>query len=169
MKRIISLFLTGAILLTFISCANKKVLPETLSCETILSGLKEEMEFPKAEKTYLKSENNFDAFSMSLWSDGAFKQSKEAELIDDYAVFLSAGAEAFEVAIIKFKTPDEKAVEDLLERRKTTLSSGDKGAYDPDFELRMENAVIYNDGRFGILLITEDNSKALKAIEKLKQ
>ena len=169
MKRIILLFLIIGVLLSFVSCGGKKTLPETLSCESVLEEIEKEIVFPKAEKIYLKSQNNFDAFSMSLWSDGAFKQSEEAELIEDYAIFLSAGAESFEVAIIKFKTPDEKAVGDLLERRKTTLSSGDKGAYDPDFELRMENAVIYNDGRFGILLITEDNSKALKVLEGLKE
>ncbi len=169
MKRLITLFLIVTIFMTFVSCGNKKALPETLNCETILSALQQELEFPKAEKTYLKSQNNFDAFSMSLWSDGAFKQSEEAELIDDYAVFLSAGAESFEVAILKFKTPDEKKIEDLLTRRKKTLESGDKGAYDPDFEVRMENAVIYNDGRFGMLLITQDNDQALKVIEKLKE
>ena len=170
MKRIISLFLIGAIFMTFASCGPKKALPQDTSCESILKGIEQVIEMPKYEKLYLKSQNNLDAVSLSLWCDGELTSFSETSMIEDYAVFLAAGVETFEIAILKYaESVDQKTKEDIFERRKNTLASGDKGAYDPNFENMMGCSVIYIDGNFAILLITEDNDKALEAIENLKQ
>lgn len=170
MRKIIALFLIGAILLTFVSCGAKKALPQDTSCEDILKAIEQVIDMPKYEKLYLKSEDNLDALSMSLWCDGALTSFDDTSMIEDYAIFLAAGTETFEIAILKFAaSTDKNTKEEIFERRKKTIASGDKGAYDPDFENMMESSVAYINGNFGILLITKDNDKALEQIEKLKQ
>lgn len=170
MKKIIALFLIGAIFVTFISCGNKKTLPQDTSCEAILKEIEQVIEMPKYEKLYLKSENNLDAVSLSLWCDGTLTSFSEASVIEDYAIFLAAGVETFEIAILKYAdSVDQKTKEDIFERRKNTLASGDKGNYDPNFEAMMESSVVHIDGDFAILLITKDNDNALKQIDGLKQ
>ena len=170
MRKIIALFLIGAILLTFVSCGTKKALPQDTSCEAILKEIEQVIEMPKYEKLYLKSQNNLDAVSLSLWCDGTLTSFSETSMIEDYAIFLAAGVETFEIAILKYAdSVDQKTKEDIFERRKTTLASGDKGAYDTNFEAMMDSSTVHIDGDFAILLITKDNDKALETIESLKQ
>ena len=170
MKKITALFLIGTILMTFVSCGAKKALPQDTSCESILTAIEQVMEMPKYEKLYLKSKDNFDPYSMSLWLSAEYTSFSESGMIEDYAVFVGAGTETFEIAILKFADTTDKAnKEELFEKRKNTLASGDKGAYDPNFDNTMKDAVVDIDGNFAILLITQDNDKALEAIENLKQ
>ncbi|MBR6572260.1 MAG: DUF4358 domain-containing protein [Clostridia bacterium] len=170
MKKIISLFLISAIFMTFVSCGSKKSLPQDTSCEAILTAIEQVIDMPKYEKLYLKSEDNFDSYSMSLWRDAAFSDFDQSHIIEDYAIFLGEGVETFEIAILKFSDSTDKATkEEIFEKRKKTLAAGDKGAYDPNFENTMNNAVVHIDGNFAIMLITKDNDKALEAIENLKK
>ena len=170
MKKIISLFLICLCIVSLASCGAKKTLPEDTSCEAVLNAIEQVVDMPKYEKLYLKSKDNLDDFSMSLWCDGVFTSFAQMQLIEDYAVFTGTGTETFEIAIFKFNaSADEKTKEDIFTRRKNTLASGDKGAYDPNFENMMESSVVYFDGDFGMLLITGDNEKALEIIENLKQ
>ena len=167
MKKFAAILLV-ALMLFAVSCTDEKSLPDNLSCEEIVAELQSVGEKPEYEKFYRKSENNLDAFSMSLWADGSFRECDELELLEDYAIYLGAGTDTYEVTVLKAKEQqDLEKLENLIERRKQTLQNGDKGMYDPSFETKMSNAVVKTNGNFVIFLITDDNDAALKAIEKL--
>lgn len=171
MKKIICLtFAIMFILLSFAACSVKKSLPDDVTCEDILTAVLSVENAPESEKEYLKSENNLDALSMGIWADGLYEECEEKELLSDYAIYLGAGVKTYEITVLKAKGKGDVAgLVDLVERRKTTLELGDKGMYDPDFEVRMSNSVVYTDGLFVIFLITEDNDSAIKAVEQLQE
>lgn len=170
MKKLVCLLLSVLMIVSlFIACGTQKSFPEDISCEDILNAAQSVGSIPEAENVYLKSQDNLDAYSMSLWVDGIFEESEELELLKDYAIFLGAGVTTYEVAVIKAESEkDVETLKDIIARHKQTLTLGDKGMYDPDFDIRMENSVVYEDGLFVIFLVTEDNTAAKQAIEKLK-
>lgn len=169
MKKITAILMV-ALMLFAVSCTAQKSLPDSLSCEEILTTLQSVGEKTDYEKYYQKSQNNLDSLSMSLWSDGVFEECAEFDLLEDYAIYLGAGTDTYEVTVLKSKNEaDTEKLVDLVERRKKTLENGDKGMYDPSFETKMSNAVLKTDGPFVIFLITNDNEAALKAAEALKK
>ncbi|MBE6779501.1 MAG: DUF4358 domain-containing protein [Ruminococcaceae bacterium] len=169
MKKIIVLLMALTLLFT-VGCGGEKSFPDNLSCEDIVAAYQSAGEKPEYEKFYRKSENNLDAFSMSLWADGSFQECDELELLEDYAIYLGSGADTYEVTVLKAKNEaDTEKLIDLIKRRKKTLENGDKGMYDQSFETKMANSVVKTDGKFVIFLITDDNDAAIKAAEKLKE
>ncbi len=169
MKKITAILMV-ALMLFAVSCTAQKSLPDSLSCEEILTTLQSVGEKTDYEKYYQKSQNNLDSLSMSLWSDGVFEECAEFDLLEDYAIYLGAGTDTYEVTVLKSKNEaDTEKLVDLVERRKETLANGDKGMYDQAFETKMANSVLKTDGRFVIFLITNDNEAALKAAEALKK
>ena len=108
--------------------------------------------------------------TLSILADSTYEECAEYALLDGYAMYLCGGRQTFEIDVLKAK--DEAGVQSLqalLERRMKTLSAGDKAMYDPDFQSMMDNAKLYTDGLFVILLITYDNSAAQSAVDALKQ
>ncbi len=169
MKKIIVLLMVLILLFT-VGCSGEKSFSDNLSCEDIAAAYQSVGEKPEYEKFYRKSENNLDAFSMSLWADGLFQECEELELLEDYAIYLGSGADTYEVTVLKAKNEqDIDVLVDLIERRKKTLQNGDKGMYDQNFETKMANSVLKTDGKFVVFLITDDNDAALKAAEKLEE
>ncbi len=123
---------------------------------------------PQSNTSY--RDNEMDSYTMSLWADGLYGECAEFSLLEDYSVFYSADNSTYEISVLKAKTKEEVSkLEAVLERRKNTLSEGDKAAYDPNFNELINSSQIITDGNFVILLITPDNDAAIKAIEKLKQ
>lgn len=171
MKRLFCLIFTILLFITcFSACSGGKSFPEDITCEDILNEALSTENPPESEKQYIKSQGNLDALSMGLWADGLYKECAELELLGDYAIYLGAGVKTYEITILKAENKkDVNTLVDLIERRKKTLELGDKGMYDPDFEVRMSNALVYKDGLFVIFLITEDNDAVYKAIRNLKE
>ena len=166
-KKIMVVFLVLA--LTFCVACGGKSLPETTTCEQILTAATSAQSYGNV-KTYIKGKVELDAFFMSLWADGSFEECQEFDLISDYAICYSNDNKTFEIAILRAEKPDDVArLQDLLERRKQTLSQGDKAEYDPDFKELMSNCKIITDEKFVMLLITEDNASVVNAIENLKK
>ncbi|MBR5472667.1 MAG: DUF4358 domain-containing protein [Clostridia bacterium] len=157
------------VLLLICACGNTKQFSKNVTCEMILNAATD-VESHDNTQTYIKNKNELDSFYMSLWSDGLFKECEEFDLIDDYAICYSNDNTTYEISVLKAKTNnDAQQLKSLLERRKQTLSEGDKAEYDPNFNLRMDDAKILVEGDFVILLITPDNTAVLDAIEKLKE
>ncbi len=157
------------LLVCLIACNNNSSFREGITCEDILTTIIDATKHPDADKIYKKTENNLDSNSFSLWVDGIFQESEEFEFISDYAIFVSAGTTTYEVAVLKTDSCNSvELIKELYERRKETLSLGDKGMYDPEFETRLSNSKIKIVGEFALLIITDDNDAALDAIEKLK-
>ena len=171
MKKAIAILLSVLmIMVVFTACGEKETFPQDVSCEDIMKAAQSVGEVPEAQNIYLKSQENLDSCSMSLWVDGIFEESKELDKLKDYAIFLSAGVTTYEIAVLKAQSEkDIDVLKDIINRRKQTLTLGDKGMYDPDFDVRMENAEVYNDGMFVIFLVTEDNAASKNAIENLKK
>ncbi len=169
MKRIISLFF--AVLFLFAAgCAKEKGFADTVTCESIVEAVNSAGAVPKFEKYYRKSENNLDSQTFSLWADGLYVESEEYDLIQDYAMYLGAGTNTYEVVALKAETNyDAQTIAELFERRKETLANGDKGMYDLNFNKRMENSVVEVVGKYAIFLVTDFNDQALAAIENLKE
>lgn len=125
---------------------------------------------PESNTTYMQKMQALDAYTMSLWADGAYTECDEFGLLDEYHIFYSADNSTYEVSVLKAKSDsDILKLESVLERRKQTLSQGDKAEYDPNFKKLMNDSEIKTEGKFVILLITPDNDAAIKAIEDLKQ
>ncbi len=171
MKQTLSFLLAAILLLSALcGCREKNTFPENVTCEDIMKAVQSAGDVPEAEKVYLSGDNNLDATLMSLWADGLYEECSEFELISDYAIFLCAGTDTYEIAVLKAR--DEGGVSKLtklIERRKETLAVGDKGAYDPKFDMRMENSVLYSDGLFVIFIVTDYNENAVEAIKNLKK
>ena len=107
---------------------------------------------------------------MSMWSDGVFDECQEFDLISDYAICYSNDNNTFEISVLKAeKKEDASKLVSLLERRKQTLATGDKAAYDPEFEMLLEKSEILVCDSFVILLITQNNDAVISAIETLKK
>ena len=170
MKRAVSLILAAVLLSSCVACAREKNFPEDVTCEMIMEAAQSTHNPPEAEKIYTKAKENFDAYSMSLWVYGLYEECEKFKLLSDYAVYLSAGATTYEIAVLKAHEKDNvQDLVDLIEQRKKTLALGEKGMYDPEFETRMENAVIIEHGLFVIFLVTDNNSNAIKEIENLEE
>lgn len=169
-KSLCILLILVLVIVCFSACGANKSFPQNITCENIMQAAQSVAEVPKYSKFYLKSKDNLDAYSISLWADGEFKECEELQLISDYAMYLGGATSTYEVTVLKAKSSEdlEKLI-NLIERRKQTLASGDEGFYDPNFDLRMENSVVYSDDLFVIFLITDDNDSAVKAIETLKE
>lgn len=168
MKKCIVWFLV-AILFVLTACNDTSQFREDVTCKDIMNTAIDATNKPDADKIYLKDDNSFDAGTFSLWTDGLFGESEELSLISDYAVYISAGTTTYEVAVLKAnESSDTDAIKSIVERRKETLSLGDKGMYDPMFKERMSNSKILTVGDFVILIITDDNDAVLKAFENLK-
>ncbi len=170
MKKIsvfLSVLLTTVVLLC--GCKTNLELSSNLTCEDILNAAVLATDAPEFEHKYIKSENNLDAFAMSLWSDGLYAESEDLVLLNDYAIYVAAGTTTYEVAVLKAKSPNDiEKLLSIVEKRKKTISQGDKGMYDPNFSIRIENSVIKADGNFVIFLLTDNNDAAIDAIDALK-
>ena len=168
MKKLFSALLIISICLLS-ACSDSQSFKEGTSCEEIMNAVVEVTEHPQSDKVYLKAEDNLDTYSLSLWADGLYQECEEFELLFDYAIFVSAGTTTYEVAVLKAdKKENVEKVKDLINRRKETLSLGDKGMYDPDFQSRMSNSQLKAVGEYVIFIVTDDNDAALDAIEQFK-
>ena len=168
MKRILILFII--VLLVLLSgCTSNQSFREGITCEDIMNAIIDVTDHPEADKIYLKSQDNFDAFALSLWADGMYQECDDIALIDDYAIFVSAGTTTYEIAVLKTDTINSTdKLEALMSHRKQTLELGDKGMYDPKFDLRMSTSKTLTVGNFVLFIITDDNDAALNAIEALQ-
>lgn len=166
-----NLFLFGVIfsLLLCVACGQNTSFGSDITAEQILNTATT-VQIYDNNKTYIKGKVEMDAFSMSMWSDGVFDECKEFDLISDYAVCYSNDNNTFEISVLKAeKKEDTDKLVSLLERRKQTLATGDKAAYDPEFKMLMEKSEILVEDEFVILLITHDNDAVISAIETLKK
>ena len=167
MKKLLSVFIAVMLALALTACGG--AIPQNTSCEEILAAAQSSHTPPDCEKLYEKSQGNLDAFSLSLWADGLYEECGDIELLDDYAIYIGAGSISYEIAVLKAKSKSDTAkLEQLIERRKATLSLGDRAMYDPDFQTKMDNSIMYSDGQLVIFLLTDDNDAALKKINELK-
>lgn len=156
-------------LLIFTACGETKTFPENISCKTILDAAATAETYDNT-KTYTKDKDDLDAFLMSMWSDGIFAECEDFDIISDYAICYSNDNTTYEIAVLKATSNENVSkLVSLLERRKQTLSEGDKAEYDPNFNLLMNDAKILTDGCFAMLLITSDNNAVIEAIENLKE
>lgn len=160
----------AALMLLLLSGCGEAVLPQDISAEQVLEECLKVGENPEISSEYLKSKNNFDSFKMSLWADGIYAECPEAEMVSDYAIVTGSAKDTFEISVLKADNAENaKQLRAVLQRRKQTISGSDNSNYDPNFTKRFENLVIKEDGLFVMLIMTEDNSKRLEQIEKLKK
>ena len=171
MKKLQRIIICTLCFLLLTACGNTKSLPSDLSAKEIADAIvQQEGNSPTANTYYLKDGNALNAYTMSLWVDGAYQECTEFDLLDDYAVFYSADNSTYEVAVLKAKVQDDVSkLTEVLDRRKQTLSQGDKAEYDPNFDKLMSDSKVITSGNFVILLITPSNDVAIEAIDALKQ
>lgn len=170
MKRIALSVIAGilAVLLAFSLAGCQKSLSADTSCLDIMQAAVDATKAPGYQVIY-ELNDNFSATDMSLWADGVFEESKEFSLLKECAVYISDGSVAYEVAVLKAENNDDaEKLLTVLENRLETFSGGDKAAYDTTFEKKRQSVKIYTDGSFAIMLLTEDNAAAKKAIDALK-
>lgn len=170
MKNIINKLIICVICICLLTaCSGAKSFPQDITSEQILNTAVTVESYDNTQ-TYIKGKVDLDAFFMSMWSDGLFDECEEFDLISDYAICYSSDNNTYEVSVLKAKSKDDvQSLVSLLERRKATLSAGDKAAYDSDFKMLLDASRILVEENFAILLITHDNDAVIAAIEKLKQ
>lgn len=170
MKKIAKIFISAilAVLLALSFCGCSAKLSDEIACKDIMQAAVDATAAPGYEMIY-ELNQNFNATEMSLWADGIFEESKQFSLIEECAVYISDGSVSYEIAVLKAKNAeDANKLLEVLENRLKTFSGGDKAAYDPTFAKKREKVKIYADGNFAIMLLTEDNDAAKKAIDALK-
>lgn len=170
MKKITNVIICVLCVLLLVACGNKS-LPNNMTADTLADTVINAVGGqPETNTTYAQKVQTLDAYTMSLWADGAYEECDEFELLDEYYIFCSADNSTYEVSVLKAESEaDISKLTAVLERRKQTLSQGDKAEYDPNFKKLMADSKIITEGRFAILLITPDNTAAIKAIDNLKQ
>lgn len=169
MKNKLTIGVVCICLLLLTACGQTSSFPQDITSEQILNAATA-VEAYDNTKTYIKGKVDLDAFFMSMWSDGLFDECKEFDLISDYAICYSNDNGTYEISVLKAESKDDvQSLVSLLERRKATLSAGDKAAYDPQFKTLLDDSRILEEGNFVILLITHDNDAVITAIENLKQ
>lgn len=158
-------------LCVLVACGEAKTLPANITSEQISNAVKSALQqLPSSVNNYASGGETLDTYTMSLWADGAYEECEEFSLLEDYSLFYSADNSTFEISVLKAKNEtDTPKLVSVLDRRKETLSGGDKAAYDPEFNQLMQNSKILTEGKFVILLITKDNDAAQRAIDNLKQ
>lgn len=161
----------GILILLLSACGKQKAFTPDVTCNEILTVAKTAAKNePENFTLYSETEQQLDAFTMSLWADGTYEECEEFGLLEDYAILYSSDNTTYEIAILKAKNAEDTAkLEDVLKRRKETLSVGDKAEYDPNFKTLLNDSRIIIEDKYAILLITENNDSATKAIENLKQ
>ena len=171
MKKLTS-FLSLLLALTLLLCScGAKGLPDDLSCKEITDKIVAAgSNVPPAQNYYVTSENNLDSMFFSITITGMFEESPDFDKIDDYAMYICDGNHTYEVDVLRAKTEEDAQVlcEDL-KARMTLLGGGDKAMYDPDFDNMMSNAKVFCEGKFAVLLITEDNDAAQEIINSFKK
>ncbi len=168
MKNIV-LFLICFLLILPAGCSNETDAFKNTSCEDIMNAAVNATAHPQSDKIYTFDKGNLDSYSMSLWSDGLFRESDELAKLSDYAIFISAGTTMYEIAVLRTENKEDISVlTDLIERRKETLALGDKGMYDPDFKKRMGSSKVITEGNTVIFIVTDDNNAAIDAINEIK-
>jgi len=173
MKKTLSIFLILTALLVS-ACGKQKAFADAVTSDEVMQAALDACEnVPDAEHRYTNDSQNgepIDAYTLSLIEDGIFEECPEFPLIKDYALYICNSKETFELQVLRAENGEAaEKLKALLDRRIETLSGGDKAMYDPSFAGMIQNAKTYTDGPFAILLITGDNTRALNAIEKLKQ
>ncbi len=168
-KITVCLILVVSLLLS--ACAEQKAFSQDVTCKQILDTAKTAVGVTlQTEEEYIKGQDSFDSYDMSMWADSLFEECEEFGLLDDYALCYSGDNTTYEITVLKAKKADDtNQLVSLLERRKETLSGGNKAAYDPDFNRLMSDSRILVEDKFVILLITPDNDGAIEAIENLKE
>ena len=167
MRKLITILIC-ATLLFCVACSESKEFTSDTTCEQILNAATAVESYDNT-KNYIKGKTDFNANTMSMWSDGVFDECQEFNLLDDYAICYSNDNTTYEISVLKAKSKDDVSkLESLFERRKKTLEGGTQAAYDPNFKKIMQDAKIITDGDFVMLLLTNDNDAVIKAIEKLK-
>lgn len=93
---------------------------------------------------------------------------REIPLLSDFAIRLPDNQSAFEIHVLKVKNiANKEEIIELCQRRINMLQKSDVHLYVPEaYEKNIVGATVYAKGNFVILLITPDNNKAIKAIEK---
>ncbi len=154
----------------FCGCGQKTI-PQDFTAKRVFVEITSTTEPYENTTDHIKGVGDtLDTFNMSLWADGDYAECEEFSLLDDYAISYSADNGTYEISVLKAKDNDgAQKLAAVLERRKATLSAGDRAAYDPNFEKLISDAEIITAGRFAILLITPENEKALDALNGLKQ
>jgi len=97
---------------------------------------------------------------------GKYEQNDKFALLDDYAVRISDRPEMFEIHILKAKNRSDAIVlKEMLESRLRILKSGNLEAYDYHISHDLiGSAEIFIKGKYAVMLITEDNGAAKKAL-----
>lgn len=166
-KLIIGVICISLLLLT--ACAQTTSFPQDITSEQILNAATAVQSYANVTE-YTSSKNKLDIYTMSMWADGIFGECSEYDLLSDYAICYSNDNGTYEISVLRAKSKDDvQNLVSLLERRKATISAGDKAAYDPDFKSLINDARILEEENFVILLITRDNNAVITAIENLKQ
>ena len=88
-------------------------------------------------------------------------------LCEDYAVFMGSSDCPFEIHILKSRaTSNMPEILSALQMRKDILQSKNAASYAPDsYDVTMA-AKVFSKGKYAILLVTKDNEKAEKVIQK---
>ncbi len=169
MKKL-SLFCALLSLILLCGCSEKAI-PQDFTAKRVFVEITSAAEPYENTTDYIKGVgDSLDTYNMSLWADGTYAECAEYALLDDYAISYSADNGTYEISVLKAKnTADTEKLAKVLERRKATISGGDRAAYDPNFNSLIKDAKIITDGNFAILLITSDNDAVQKAIDGLKQ
>lgn len=158
------------LLLVTAACGERKSFSADITCKQILDAATSVGEQHLNVTQIFYDTQTLDPYKMSIWADGAYKECEEFDLLDDYALCYSNDNTTYEISVLKAKDEaDVQKIKEVLERRKQTLSGGDKAAYDPDFNKLLKDSRILTEENFVILLITSYNDAAITAIENLKE
>ena len=133
-------------------------IPEDTYFEYFFSGVDE------------NSDNYLEPEKAGRMINGNTAPVKEFDYLEDFAFYIPIGKHFFEVNVTKIKEGEEQnidSVKDILDKRIKRKDSGDIRAYSQHEVPLIENAKIITIGRYVILLVTTDNSKAENVINDM--
>lgn len=184
-KLIYTSVLTVAMMMVMAGCGNKDDKKDTGTTtneqttvstqDTSTSSEDAKPEIETTDKTTLeiadaiKAEGEFKDDLMSLSTDVALARlySLDKESIEDAAFYTNSQASAEEIAVIKVKSEDYKAAVKASYEQRVADQKNACQDYLPDEISKLDSAVIYENGNYVILVVSEDNEKAQEIINGL--
>ena len=109
--KIIAVVLVFTACLSLAGCGGQ--FTEDITAKDIMNAALESTNAPEVEKIYSPTDTVLTSKDMSLWADSKYVDCAEFAMLEDYAIYVSAGVISYEIVVLK--ATDSERTENLMQ------------------------------------------------------